>query len=328
VVAVVAEARPVGGNVVRFLDRATKKELNTVPLDAPWTHGLWSYTPDGTRFLCSLLRESRPRGAPGSILAVAVTDPATGKVLRRFDMDFNQGYEPALYGITDKVLVAGGNEQLASIFDLNTGKELATLPGKTRAKAVSLSRDGRWLLIYTRDEALCVWDLEKRILALTLKKQATPLSAIAISHDGQHCAVLDHNATLRVFDREKGSELATAPTAFRCFRRWGLESELRFTPDGKTLIATGAGLGHGVAVWDWLSCREVRGGTIDPRKLTHEAWKREFGTIGEAQLAADGRTLLTVGPDAQTWIWDIPLVDPPPPPDGDPDPPATPRPRK
>ena len=73
---------------------------------------------------------------------------------------------------------------------------------------------------------------------------------------------------------------------------------------------------------DWQEGQfyKIRGGFVDVRKMERVLYKKELGGISAAHLAADGRTLLTVGPTNHYHFWDIkPLVD-----EGSPDPPAPP----
>jgi WD40 repeat protein len=228
---------PRSSYAVFLIDRKTDREVRRIhPPAAPSV--LLAFTPDEKRLLVGVLWEANPRGFPGVQNAVQVADVKTGELLHRFKLQVNQGKgqgvdRQALYGISDRMLVVAGDEEVATVYDLTTGKDLGDLPGKHRAKAVALTRDGLWFVTAGKDDVLCLWDVKRRALVKQLTPAARPIDALTASTDGKWFATLERDGRLRVFDREKFAEVANAPTMLLPRNLGGL----RFTPDGRTLIA-------------------------------------------------------------------------------------------
>ena len=65
----------------------------------------------------------------------------------------------------------------------------------------------------------------------------------------------------------------------------------RFTPDGRTLVTTGAD--SSVILWD------VR------RASARETLSGQPGRVLTPQITRDGRTLYTAGPGAAVFVWDL-----------------------
>src|SRR5207244_1922709 len=71
---------------------------------------------------------------------------------------------------------------------------------------------------------------------------------------------------------------------------------LLFTPDGRTLVAPGSGARSGLAVWDWATSADVRGGPVPGIAGISEAIRRgPSGSVSSAALGPDGRTLWALG---------------------------------
>jgi WD40 repeat protein len=224
----------------------------------------------------------------------------------------------SLYAVADKVLVVGGEKELVTVYSLQTGKPLGNLPGDHRVSRLAISQDGRWLLTAGTNHQLHVWDVQKRRLLHELYAHTNPVKAIAISADGAWCASMTTDGRTWVFDRASATERAQTDNLF-IFYKSSVE-QLLFTPNGKTLIATGDGAYHGLFVWDWQKCRVMRGsypreGRTILEEIDSPRSKWQFGVIGEPSIAADG-TLLTFGPTEDgIHLWVIkPPVSPEPPP--------------
>jgi WD40 repeat protein len=286
-------------------NRHTAKEVRRFGGKFLQASSLFAITPDGKRLLVERQGSANPRFAPGRY-EVVVWEIATGKLLRRIDLRRGQGGKTGLFGhgsaASDKVLVVAGSDEVATVYDLATGKVRGDIRGKHRPKMLALSQNGKWLLTAGKDDTLCVWDVEKRELLHTLYEHTKRVNAVAISADGTWCASMTSDRRVWIFDRAKGEERARANTLFTN----GSEELLRFTPDGKTLIGTGDGAHHGLVVWDWQKCREIRGG-YPPEGVTvlsdgnEKRW--HVALISDSSMAADG-TLLTLGP-LGLHVWEF-----------------------
>jgi WD40 repeat protein len=215
------------------------------------------------------------------------------------------------YGVSDKVLVVAGEDEAATVYDLQTGKALGDLPGRHRFRSLALSADGRWLLTVGHDEKVCVWDVGKRRLECELyDHSADPVKGLAISADGAWCATLT-TRRVWVFDRAKRAEAARALTMFS----WRGGDGLTFTPDGKTIVAYGQGARHGLFVWDWQKSGQPRGGYPEgwPRKAHLEPERKlDPGWAGEVTVGPDGVFLARRGHDLHLWDLKPPVSAEPP----------------
>jgi WD40 repeat protein len=326
-IAIVKESGKAG---IVFYDRDTGKEVRGLNPRIDGGMGLFAFTPDGKYFLTHRGREMNAQ-AETVRFEVLVWEVATGKLLRRFDLRRRQGlFRRARLSLqrsaaSDKVLVVGGEDEVATVYDLETGKALGDLPGKQVLKTMALSRNGKWLIAASGSATahrvivgnpvnkVFAWDVERRKLLHELHVPESEVKAVAISADGAWCAAMTLNEYVNnlrvlqtrvwVFDRARGFERACASTLFAK----GGEG-LLFTPDGKTLVGFGTGGNHGLFVWDWQTSSEMRGGY--PRGGWREA-KNKGGIFG-ASMASDG-TLLTLSNNI-LYLWDLkPPASPEPP---------------
>jgi WD40 repeat protein len=279
------------GGIILY-DRTTAKELRRLNPRIGRDYGLLTFTPDSKRLLTHRGREA----VQGVVVRyeVLVWEVATGKLLRRFDLPRRQGLfrrnrlGAQRYAASDKVLIVGGEDEVGTIYNLETGKALGDLPGEHRPKMLALSQDGKWLLTAGKDDKLIVWDVDKRKVMHDLYDHLEEVKAVAISADGAWCASITWHFRSRlnrvwVFDRVKGAEERRTSCLFI-----GGGDGLLFTPDGKTLIGYGYGAHHGLFVWDWQTSSEMRGGY--PRLGFRDMKDRDV--ITAASMAGDG-TLLT-----------------------------------
>src|SRR5207244_11585237 len=123
------------------------------------------------------------------------------------------------------------------VWDLKTGKELATLKPEADVTAVAASGDGRRVaaLAYTNsagkpDPRATVWDVPTgKVLARV--SQGGNAGEIAMSPDGRLVAVSARGkGDVRVYEVAGGNERFA-------FRHEGEISSLAFAPDGRTLAA-------------------------------------------------------------------------------------------
>jgi WD40 repeat protein len=308
-IAIVKESSKAG---VVLYDRATGKQVRGLSPRIDGGMGLFAFTPDGKYLLTHRGRENNAQ-AQTVRFEVLVWEVATGNLRRRFDLRRRQGrfrrgrLGAQRYAASDKVLVVGGEDEVGTVYDLETGKEMGDLAGKHEPKMLALSRDGKWLLTAGKDDKLIVWDVDKRKVLHDLYDHLEEITAVAISPDGAWCASMTWDSRRRsnrawVFDRVKGIEQA---------RTSGLLSRggngLLFIPNGKTLVGYGSGANHGLFVWDWQTSSQMRGGY--PRGGFSDLKDRGF--IAAASMASDG-TLLTLGGGLRLWDLKPPASPEPP----------------
>ena len=96
---------------------------------------------------------------------------------------------------------------------------------------------------------------------------------------------------------------------------------LRFTADGKTLVAGGMGPNHGLVVWDWQTSKEMRGGyPKGAKKFLHMLDQRDeegrkawhFGYLADFSMSDDGKTIAYVTGSGKVNLWELISPEPPP----------------
>jgi WD40 repeat protein len=268
-------------------------------------------------------------GHQGSVSVVLVIDEgraisaAWDSTLRLWDLKsprelgvLADGADPRSIAVTpDEHVVFGFGDDL-SVTNLASGRQVALLPGDTKAvTAIALTADGR-VVSGSRGRRLLVGDLEGRREVVVLEGHQGPVTAVSVTGDGRAVSASE-DRTLRVWDIESGRELAVLGghdgevTAIALtsdgravsaawdgtLRVWDLEiahgvaasvghtdliTDLALTGDGR---AVSASYDRTIRIWDLESGRElgVIADLVDPSPL--------LGGVETIALTGDGRAL-------------------------------------
>ncbi|MBN1200539.1 MAG: protein kinase [Anaerolineae bacterium] len=195
-----------------------------------------------------------------------------------------------------RTAITGGDD--ATIWDLDTGELITTLPGV--ANGVGFSPDGRTALT-AGESAARLWDLQN---GAAIRRIASGYGLYAISPDeryfldavkipepdgGMTCwMILSDLATgeeIRRFGpiaRQYGSELAQGACA-----PW----EMVFSPDGRMILSGGED--SRATLWDVETGQLVR------------VFSGNAGMISSVAFSPDGRSALTAGADGMVILWDV-----------------------
>jgi len=177
-------------------------------------------------------------------------DPASGQLLQSFPInqtETSSGHSDFVFGFAFSPdgahCATGGDEGLAIIWDLASGKPLLVLTGHAApVRSVDFSPDGTRLATADLDGTTRIWDSTSGQLLQTLSGHAGFIADVEFSRDGKRLLTGSNDTTAKVWDVLTGQELLTlkghASTIFF----------VDFNPDGTHLV-TGSTDGS-AKVWD------------------------------------------------------------------------------
>jgi WD40 repeat protein len=224
---------------------------------------LWELAPSGVKLLNSV---SVNPGARVSVygfspelsrnvtidanMLLKLWNPASGQLLQSFPInqtEASSGHTDYVFGFDfspDGTQIAtGGDDGLAIIWDIASGKPLLTLTGhEGPVRSVDFSPDGTRLATADLDGTSRIWDSTTGQVLQTLSGHAGFITDVEFSRDGKRLLTGSNDTTAKVWDVLTGQELLTlkghASTIFF----------VNFNPDGTRLV-TGSTDGS-AKVWD------------------------------------------------------------------------------
>lgn len=207
-------------------------------------------------------------------------DVSAGKPLHRLKMDNVRHIGPAAFSPDGRLVAAVGQGQgtfAIRAWDIATGKEVfrSEVKNDVSSDQLAFTPDGKRLLasFTSTSEGTYCWNLATGALAWQNKEIGNSL-------------VMTPGGTILSWERgtTRGVDSATGlPVAGPKLPELTWENHLTLTPDGRTLLVSGA---EGVLVWDLGAGRELR--TLK-------------GAGEEVVVAPDGKTVVTNNGSLQRW---------------------------
>ena len=191
------------------------------------------------------------------------------------------------------LLAAGFADGSVKLVGVPNGVVVKTLVGHTKtAQMVALSSDGKTLASGSFDNTIKLWDLASGLESRTLVGHLNPVLSVALSPDGRTMASTawsppdsgTANDGVILWNVDTGLELAR-------FEGQGSVNSVAYSPNGKTVLAGGAG-DINLAIWDIESRRVVR----------------EFPTslgIWVVAYSPDGGLAVAGSYDGSIAVWDV-----------------------
>jgi hypothetical protein len=237
--------------------------------------------PDGKGFATCM------SGAVMRFTRVAILETGTGNITSHVKTAQSAILSVAVNSAASMLLL-GGYDKNAEIWDLKAGKLLFTLAGHTGAiDAVTLDPTGKLAATGGRDGAVMVWKVETGELLRKLFAHTKPVLCLTFSPDCSRLASGSEDGSIRIWDPEKDSAVSTL-TGHR-----GGVLALAFSKDGKQLVS--GGQDTIARVWSTETAKETR--TVD----------KHIGAINAIAISPDGKRVVTGGADKHSYHWPLEL---------------------
>ncbi len=258
--------------MIREWSLADARELRSWP-SGQETLSAAVYTPDQTKVV------SMGHLPP----TLRVWDVASGTLLR--EIRGGLGYFSAVVCLLDnrRVWVGGGHSPILEQYDLETGECLVRAFEDYTVYDMTLSLDGKRLLVGSRHRAserdaetgeeLHVYSGHHGHAAPSVAYSADPARLLTGSRDG----------SIRIWER------GAAEFARRWVAHQGHVSRMRVSPDGRWVVSYGAGL-----------LAQSDAATGEPRI----AWERHSGAVTAAAFGPTGTRIVSVSSDGTLRLWD------------------------
>ena len=272
-------------NKVFLFDTRTRRRIRTLeptPIQS-WITSM-AFTSDGRRL--AIGHDVQTYGNK-----VAVFDLRSGRVVQRIDPPADRWLSGLRYSDDGRTLdliasrweVEDGPPEFVR-YDARTGRRLLdTVAVSQRGfPSLTLTSDERRLVAVGMEETTV---RDARTLRVLERFPVGGLNGHALSSDDRTVAIA-RDASVRLLDLQTGA-VRTAEG-----RHGPSITQVRFTPDGRTLVTTGED--GKVVFWDVASAA-----------TTGETLSGHAGPIASAQITRDGGTLYTSSVDGTVLIWDL-----------------------
>ena len=231
--------------------------------------GYGAYTQRKATVLCSQPDVRTAALSPnGKILAtgtlygqISLWDVATGKSLlswvvsRRkiYDIDF------IAFSPNGKTLAtASGDPALVTLWDIGTGKLIASFKHTNDAEGIAFSPDGKMLAIANWQGIVYLWDLTTKTTA-AWRAHMKPVTDVAFSpEDGRTLATASDDGTIKLWNVATKQEMLTLQTHTTQVK------SIAFSPDGNSLLTFGDGK---TLLWRAANLKEIE---AKERSLAHD----------------------------------------------------------
>jgi WD40 repeat protein len=226
-------------------------------------------------------------------LRVKQTPDAQAGLLRRFNSHPHLakflGHKYSVGSVTfssDGKLLAAGDGDNVRLWDMASGKVLATLAGhRAHINSVAFSPDGKLLASGDRAKIVLLWDVASGKARATLAGHKDSINSVAFSPDGKQLASGSRDKTALLWDVASGKALATLAG-----NKDSINS-VAFSPDGKQLASGSSD--KTVLLWD------VASGKALATLAGHKAG------VSSVVFSPDGRQLASGSYDDTVLLWDV-----------------------
>ncbi len=230
-------------------------------------------------------------------------------------------------------VVTGGQDKIARILDVQTGKELVTLQGHTDwITSVAVFPDGQRVVTGSNDQTARIWDVQTGKEHVTLRGHSGAVRSVAVFPDGKRVVTGSNGKMAKIWDAQTGKE----PITFQGRPGWFTEkgTYVAVFPDGKRVVMLNessvtcigdarrgkslvfflgptSGSYSSVAVFPdgkWV----VTGSEDKTAKIWDAQTGKELitlwghsGTVSSVAVFPDGKRVVTGSSDGSVRIWEV-----------------------
>jgi WD40 repeat protein/predicted Ser/Thr protein kinase len=196
-------------------------------------------------------------------------------------------------------LASASDNKLVKLWDLNTQKVLASLPGHSQpVKSVIFSPDGQILATASDDKTIKLWEVETLKEICTLLGHSHAVKSVAFSPDGQMLASGSWDKTIKLWDANTGTEICTI-TGHQL-----QVNSVAFSPQGQLLAS--ASYDRTIRLWQIPALESFQ------RKFENRPCYSLLGILsGHAwavltvAFSPDGQILATGSDDNTIKLWEV-----------------------
>jgi WD40 repeat protein/class 3 adenylate cyclase len=243
-----------------------------------------SLGPDGTLLLTA-------GGSP------AVRDVSSGRTVMRLDPeDDSDSYPSAAFAPDGRLVVVGGTNGTATLFDVRTGAIVrrfvhSRLSSQLNAAIVGVAfdPDGSLLATASADSRTKLWSVATGELLRAFEGHTSPVNSVAFGPDGRSLVTSSLDGVAIVWDAASGREVA------RLTGHTGSVWDAEFSPDGRRIATVGEDIT--ARLWDAATERELL-------TLTGHT-----SAVHDVAFSPDGAFLATASADGTARVYFLRIDD-------------------
>jgi WD40 repeat protein/serine/threonine protein kinase len=242
--------------------------------------------------------DSKILATAGDESQVWLWEPSTGRLLRTISarpgepipnrriitaLSFSPDGKLLAAGMGHQNWFAGNYAQVAKVWEVASGKEVAELPHDSTVPALQFSPDGRTLATACQDHRIRLWQVGSWQVRLSWEGPYD-FAAVAFVPGENQLVTGNGDGILQLWDPDTGQPLR--PLGQHAHR----VNSLAFSPDGKTLASGGSDLV--VKLWSMASGRELR------------TLRGHTSYVSGLAFAGDGQALVSIAENDGVQLWD------------------------
>lgn len=269
-------AAPKAGPIAKPSLVARASGLTIRPLGQPLRHTSWLsravFSPDGRSIVTT-------SGDHVALLWDAQTrQPLSFEVLPGY-----QGYDAKFSPDGRQIVIGVGLS--AQVWDIASGRRLATLSHQYQVNSAGFSPNGLLVVTASNDKNARIWDVTTGQVLTTLTGHSGEVRCAAFSPDGRRIVTTSNDGTARIWDSANGQPLATLTGHAQTYMGTAV-----FSPDGRRIVTTS--WDKTARIWDAESGLSLT--TLTGHK----------GAVTSARYSPDGRWIVTSSFDHTARVWD------------------------